>query len=1411
MFIFIDLALLHLIPFFDGQDISREHFPYFCRAKKSNVRPLLRHIKAFLFPAFFTLPALATTQPVFINIGEERGLSSLQVTDLYQDKFGFVWIGTPHGLNRLDGYGCVQYFNQPGDTTSISSSHISPRAFAEDPAGNLWVATFRGGLNYFRRDTERFKRYQTQSGRSGGPSMDKLFAVEPDSKGGLWIATAGRGINYFDPDSHSFRVWDATDQNPNLLMSSTMTGCLKVDRDGQLWIGTNKGACRFDPGKETFEYFPFVPNFDRSPSDWFVATITEDRQGTIWLGTAHGLNRWDAGKGIFVKYFFAQYFPEKDPAYDYILDILHDDDGSLWLGTNAGLLHFDPAGGAVVRFQHEPDNPFSIRKGPVNTLLKDRDGHIWAGTNNGISILNNAGGKLRHDRFLPLQDVFKSITQSEGINAVMEVNGALWLATQTGVYRYRPGEPLHRVSDGNFSALFFDKTKSEVYAGTTGDGYSVFDAGKLNRIRHVPKTGIGQDTDPYTVKGHRINSFVIDGQGYLWIAADGCLNRYNPATGRFRKFQDKQKKLGNPSGNTNQHLLLDRRGNLWIASMGGLSKLPATELAKPFDDADLRFEHFLYRPGDSQSISSDVVFCLLEDSNGHIWAGTDAGLNRYDPEASGLGAQTGVWRWFFNKVGLPRNEIVTLAEDHNGDIWAGSPQEGLAKFNRATGRFARYSKKDGLLTDRFRPNAGICTTDGFVVLGGRSGLVGFHPDSLLQRSTAPPLYFTDYKILNQEVPIGDGDNQLAAAMYQTGQIAVDYDRKVLSFQFAALNFIHPEKQVYRFRLNPFHREWQYNGNKREITFTNLDPGTYQLQVETSENGYDWTGKSLTLRVRPPWYRTWWAYLFYTVAALALLLGIRRFEIRRHLAHAEARRLQELDQVKTRLYTNITHEFRTPLTVILGEAAQLEKQVEGKQKGGLAAIRRQGRHLLNLVNQMLDLAKVEAGSLHLNLIQGNIILFLKYLLESFHSLADSKQIGLRFESDTTEFWMDYDPDKIQKIVSNLLSNAIKFTPHNGQVTLHVKTGRELILQVSDTGQGIQPDKLPFVFDRFYQADHSASRQAEGTGIGLTLAKELSRLLGGQIGAESRLGEGATFTVTFPVTRAADRQPFQPESFFNESLEEKPGPEIASAALPIDKPMLPAGRPRLLLVEDNADVARYIGALLAADYQVLKVQNGKAGVEAAFRLVPDIVVSDVMMPEMDGFDLCRILKSDERTSHIPIVLLTAKADHASKIEGLTRGADVYLPKPFDPGELLLRLKKLIELRRHLQERYAGSAGVLKTDKPDASDPEAQFLQKVVRIVEAYIGDENFDMPQLCKALNMSRTNLFRKLKALTGKSATDFIRQLRLEKAKALLETTDMNVTEVSYAVGFGSPNYFSRVFQEAFGVAPGRVKKGILKS
>jgi len=1359
-----------------------------------------------VFFAVFVWPALTNGQATFINIGAEKGLSSLQITGLYQDAHGFVWVGTPHGLNRFDGYDCVQYLNLPDDTTSLSSNYICQNGFAKDGDDNLWVATLRGGLNHFNRKTEQFTRYRAQADDPNSLSMDNLTAIEPDGKGGLWIATSGRGINHFDPKNHRFRVWNSTQGKPDLLMGSTMTRCLKLDKNGQLWIGTNKGVCRLDPTNDSFEYFPFVPGLDHSLSNSYVTDIVEDRQGNIWLGTSQGLNRWDPDRQVFVKYFFSGSFHHNKPGYDYIYKILETEDGRLWLGTVGGLLRFNPSDGVADQFLHEPDNPFSIQNGAVNTIMKDQNGNVWFGTDNGISILNYAGGKLSHERFLPVLEVIDNTAGTEGVNAVLETQDALWLGMQAGIYQYTYRASIQQISNKNFTAFFYDEEKGEVYAGTLNEGFYVYNADNFSEIRHVPNNKIDEIESPYKVKGQRINSFAKDCEGHFWIAANGCLNRFDRSTGRFRRFHNHEKNLSHPSGNTNHHLLTDRLGNLWIASMGGLSRLSKTELSKPFDHKSLQFQHFLYQAGSKNCINSDVVFCLLESAEGHIWAGTDAGLNRFDP-------QTGVWKWFSKSDGLPGNEIVSLVEDRNGNLWIGDAHDGLAKFDKASGRFLRFSKKDGLKTDRFRPNASLCSKEGYIILGGRAGLAGFHPDSLLQqRSESTPIYFTDFKIFNKTVPIGEGSNELALPIYQTETIELDYDQNVISFQCTALNFVNPEKQMYRYRLKPFQVDWQYNGYKREATFTNLDPGVYQLRVETSVNGYDWTGQTMTLKIHPPWYQTWWAYLLWAALFGALLYGIRQFDLKRQLAKAEALRLLELDLAKTRLYTNITHEFRTPLTVILGMEEQLRKDPESWMEEGLRLIRRNGKQLLHLVNQMLDLSKVESGHLPFRLVQGDVVGYLHYLTESFHSYADSKDIRLHFRPDSPEFQMDYDPEKMQNVVSNLLSNAIKFTPAGGDVYVEVRItnearGQVFEIQVTDTGPGIASEHLPHIFDRFYQADERPTRANEGTGIGLALVKELVKLMGGQITAESPKhsgGKGGKFIVSLPVSRTAAKNTAENHLDHDKVVD---GTVFLEANTISQMPVAtPSDRHTVLLVEDNADVISYLTSVLQAHYRIITASNGQEGIEKAFELVPDIIVSDVMMPDKDGFDLCRELKTDERSSHIPIILLTAKADQSSKIEGLKYGADAYLAKPFHSEELLVRLEKLIELRKRLQGRFKEQGSLRQMLGNKAQSVDEIFLQKVLRIVETQMNDEAFGMPQLCKSLNMSRSNLFRKIKALTGQSVTEFIRNMRLEKARELLYTTDMNVAELSYAVGFGSPNYFSRVFHEAFGMSPGEVRK-----
>ncbi len=649
----------------------------------------------------------------------------------------------------------------------------------------------------------------------------------------------------------------------------------------------------------------------------------------------------------------------------------------------------------------------------------------------------------------------------------------------------------------------------------------------------------------------------------------------------------------------------------------------------------------------------------------------------------------------------------------------------------------------------------------------------------------------------------------------TEEIRLKYDQNDIRLEFVALNYTAPEQNQFEYQLIGYDEDWQSTGAVNPYaTYTNLESGEYTFQVRGANNDGHWNleGTTLSIIITPPWWATLWAYFLYALIVFSIIALIYRFQLNRRLAEAEARRLQELDSAKTRLYTNITHEFRTPLTVIEGMADQIREDPKQWFGEGLDLIKRNNRRLLELVNQMLALRKLESGNMPVQMVHGDVVNYLRYVMESFHAHAESKDIRLHFLCEQEKIDMDYDPEKLQTIVSNLLSNAIKFTPAGGNVYLQVRipTSNHLLLSVKDTGAGIPEDQLPHIFDRFYQADSGSTREVEGTGIGLTLTRELVRLLGGDINVDSKSGKGATFTVLLPVTKevekvnasetirpavqtAAHGAPTAPESNFLEGDKEESKP--------------PSDLPRALIVEDNQDVTRYLQACLRGQYHLETADDGQKGIEKAIETIPDIIISDVMMPGKDGYEVCRTLRQDFRTSHIPILLLTAKADRDSKLEGLEQGADAYLTKPFDKTELEVRLRKLIELRRQLQERYGQKSGFLKPGKsPAPADSEDAFLLRLRETVEANISDENYGISELCRDLAFSRTQLHRKLRALTGQSTSHHIRSIRLERARELLETTGLNVSEVAYEVGFSSLSYFSQVFSKYHGRTPTEVRK-----
>lgn len=781
-------------------------------------------------------------------------------------------------------------------------------------------------------------------------------------------------------------------------------------------------------------------------------------------------------------------------------------------------------------------------------------------------------------------------------------------------------------------------------------------------------------------------------------------------------------------------------------------------------------------------------------SNGFFWIGTSRGLVRVDP-------LTWNTKTYDRTHGLPGDFVYSMLPE--GDhLWLGT-SDGLCRFNVQNGAVKNFSLQDGLPHFEFNAYSTLKGSDGRFYMGTLNGVTSFQPDELSGGGNRQPtMLWSEFSFYDDRtdslhfLPQGQLDN--------SRPLILPPSVRNFTFYLALDSYSQPEKNQYAWRMEDLDKDWNYVGNQPFAVYNQLPPGEYTFRAKAADPFGNWSRNELAVPVRilRPWYSRWWAIFIYFVLAVLAAFTFYRFQLGRQLAQAENRRLRELDEFKSRFFANITHEFRTPLTVIMGMSERLsaDEQVPVPAKKKIGLIRRNGENLLRLINQILDLAKLENNSLQMTYVQGDVLTYLRYITESLHSLANAKNVLIRLETSEAAIVMDYDQDRLLYIIHNLLSNAIKFTPSGGKVTLRaalVPAGggkQALKLQVQDTGTGIAPEDLPKIFDRFYQAKNAAKASTGGTGIGLSLTRELALAMDGEISVESQVDQGTIFTVLLPVRRQAE--PASPV---------RPLKGTVPAAVPAPKkpPAAKAEkRPTLLIIEDNPDVVEYLAGCLEEDYQITYAYNGRSGIEQAIEGVPDIVISDVMMPEKDGFEVVESLKNEDRTSHIPIVLLTAKVEVESRLAGLRRGADAYLAKPFHQEELRLTLRQLLENRRRLQERYSRlPLEASSLSGTPGQEQEDAFVLRLKSFYEENLSNSALTQEDVCREMGMGRTNLNRKLQALTGKSAMQLLRQMRLHRARLLLSQANQNVSEVAFAVGFNDPKYFSRAFAREFGFPP----------
>lgn len=1345
-----------------------------------------------------------STDLKFEHLTKEQGLSDIVVWDILQDKQGFMWFATNDGLNKYDGYRFTVYKFTPHDTTSIAHNTIS--ALWEDSEGNFWIGTIEGGICKFDRRTEQFTTYTAPQPKNlYVPALRAVSAINEDEEGMMWIGNWAGELRRFDKRTGIFSVGSFDLEYRTTLRSNNAIDGIHIifrDRKGKIWIGNKTGLHQVQltpqgtgkPSAVSFIHYYHHAQNPNSLSDSIIKTIYEDHKGMLWIGTDNGLNRFNPTTGMFTRYFHDPDDPHSlSNNIFYQKSITEDLQGNLWLGTVNGLNKLNPARDTFTRYFHDPTNSHSLNSNQITSLHVDQAGTLWIGT--------FGAGVDKVDFY---QQPFN-------------------------LYRHHPYNS-QSLSHNWVSAIYEDRVGT-VWIGTYGGGLNALDkkTGKFTHYRHHP-------TDPTSLHDDQIKCILEESEGTLWIGNGSRISRFDPETERFI----------NTSGNIELDKSLenintihkDRQGILWIGTMSsGMKRFdPKTGELKhyrhdPYDQASLtdhqifalcednngdlwighgsvgtsrmnkktgKFKRYSHNPLDTASISSNRVISIYQDSKDRLWLGTAGGglcQFHYDTES---------FTTYTEKQGLANNSVNSILEDNKGNLWLGT-SNGLSRFSPATQTFINYEAGDGLQSGQFYQNACFKGRDGTLYFGGTNGLNVFHPSQLQSNKYVPPVVITQFKLFDKVLP----------GKHEAKEIEFNYNENFFSIEFAALNYTNSRKNQYLYQLEGIDKAWVKAASNRLATYTDVSPGSYTFRVKGSNNDGVWNEKGATLRIiiHPPFWDTTWAYIGYGLVFVAGLLLARKVIVNRERLQADLRvkqieseKLRELDSMKSRFFANLSHEFRTPLSIIdnIVQKWSLQDTVSQEQKSDFGMIGRNAARLLQLINQLLDLSRLEAGQLTPHLQAADISAQLRGVAGSFESLAQSKGITYRYALPLNSVWALADTDKVEKIITNLLTNAIKFTPSGRQVVFTASLQEKvsayswLTITVQDTGIGISAKHLPYIFDRFYQADQTATRQYEGTGIGLALTKELTELLGGSISVESQPGQGTIFTVKLPLQLT--EPPLTLISHEKALLETELNETTSSSPLTTNIESRSRHNEQVLIVEDNPDLRSFIKESLSTEFTILEASDGEAGVKIAVEKIPDLIISDVMMPGMDGFSLCEKLKTDERTSHIPIILLTAKADMASKLTGLTNRADDYLTKPFQLDELHVRIKNLILQRQQLRQRFSRQLTLQPAEVVVASIEE-KFLQKAMSIVEDHIGNTDFDVEVFSREMGMSSSQLRRKLVALTDQAPTDFIRQFRLQRAAVLLRSGQGNVSEVALTVGFNSLNYFTRCFREHFGKTP----------
>lgn len=1340
----------------------------------------------------------------------DKELSNSLINAVYQDRKGFIWIATENGLNKFDGTRFSIYRHNATDSTSLKNNYV--RTLFEDSRGNFWIGCING-LQRYDRATDNF--HELFISRKDGRKNPHITSIIERRNGDLWIATSGQGAISLKKNSNpaSFHIeTELTDR-----IGSNYLNVIFEDSRQNLWIATEeKGLYRYSP--ESKELKSYKAPYHIAGDD--VSAICEDAHGQIFVGTlTKGLFRLSSRQeGNFEPVLYQNRMNLN------IRTLIIDTRGKLIIGTDGeGVKEYQPQQDIIVDSEINA-GPFDFSKSKVHSLIEDKDHNLWLGIfQKGLILVPGISNKFDYYGY-------KSIHNNTiGSSCVMAIHtdeqATIWIGTdndglyaindqgkQLRHYTHQAGNP--QSVPGTILCLYEDSNQ-ELWLGSYFDGLA-----RMNK-----QTGTCQDATSL-LQGNlnagkpKVSCIIEDKNKNLWVGTYGSgLYKINLPTQHVTYYESTRNENDDWSINRLpndwiSYLLEDKEGMIWIGTYKGLAVLnPQTD-------------NFINYKKQNNLLPGYVVYSLLESSNGEIWAGTSEGLvclnkDRLTPVL------------FTTADGLPSDIICGLAEDEKKNIWI-STHQGISKLNPPEKKFINYYAGDGLQGNEFTRTAVFKDKRGKIFFGGTNGVTAFYPQDITEIKKEMNVLITGFHVANRPVKKGDksGNNVITdTAVMDTEQFTLAYNENTFSIDFSVLEFSNPDRISYQYKIKELGDEWiSTQPGTNRVTYSSLKPGKYTFSVQARDHNNFSNIRTVTIAITPPWYQTWWAKVIWGCLGALLIYALTMYILSRIRHRQEVMRQKHMEQIneaKLQFFINISHEIRTPMTLIISPLEKLLAEHSEKQPVYLM-IYRNAQRILRLINQLMDIRKLDKGQMHLKFRETDIVGFINDLMQTFNYQAQKKNITFTFEkelegADSLKVWIDL--NNFDKVLMNVLSNAFKYTHEGGNIEVSLKTGHNdayrgalkdyFEIDITDNGIGIDKNKIEQIFERFYQIDNDMTQSNFGTGIGLHLSRSLVELHHGIIKAENREdGQGTRFIIRLPL----GSNHLKAEELENP---EETGSEPTISQLPKDsiyeteeenktneyrKPKAKT-RYRVLIVEDDEEIRHYIRSELDSDFRIYECTNGREGLETILKEKPDLVISDVMMPEMDGITLCRKIKQNININHIPIILLTAKSKAEDQIEGLEIGADAYIVKPFNTELLRTTISNLIANRERLRGKLVGEQQVEeKITKIEMKSNDEILMSKVMKTINDHLADPTLNVEMLAANVGMSRVHMHRKLKELTNQSARDFIRSIRLKQAANLLREKNLSVSEVAYATGFSNLSHFSNTFRDFYGISPSEYKE-----